>query len=202
MSQPASATHFNLFLLRNFLDAEACENLKTELLQSPTTQAPVYIQGTEGTIHESVRKTTSLHPSAETISALHDRLFQQKSALEQHFGETLHDCEPPQFLRYVKGDFFVKHQDGNTRQLDFDHLRVRRISIVVFLNDFSDEPKPNCYSGGLLTFYDPKNDSADAPKTFGLAGETGLLVAFTAETLHEVIPVTSGERFTLITWFK
>jgi hypothetical protein len=42
----------------------------------------------------------------------------------------------PQFLRYEQGDFFVRHQDGNTRQLDFDHLRVRRISIVVFLNVF------------------------------------------------------------------
>jgi SM-20-related protein len=200
MSQSVAATHFNLFLLRNFLDAESCAQLRTELLQSPTTQAPVYIQGTEGTIHEEVRKTTSLHPSAETIAQLHARLVQQKSALEQHFGETLHDCEPPQFLRYVEGDFFVKHQDGNTRQLDFDHLRVRRISIVVFLNDFSDEPKPDCYSGGLLNFYDSTNN--DDPKTFGLGGETGLMVAFTADTLHEVVPVTSGERFTLITWFK
>ncbi len=200
MSQPVAATHFNLFLLRNFLDAESCAKLKKELLESPTTQAPVYIQGTEGTIHEDIRKTTSLHPSAETINQLHARLFQQKSALEQHFGETLYDCEPPQFLRYLEGDFFVRHQDGNTRQLDFDHLRVRRISIVVFLNDFSDDPKPNCYSGGLLNFYDSTN--TDDPKTFGLGGETGLLVAFTAETLHEVVPVTSGERFTLITWFK
>jgi predicted 2-oxoglutarate/Fe(II)-dependent dioxygenase YbiX len=41
------------------------------------------------------------------------------------------------FLRYQNGDFFVRHQDGNTHQLDFDHLRIRRISIVVFLNDHS-----------------------------------------------------------------
>ncbi len=198
MSQPAPATHFNLFLLRNFLDAKTCARLRAELAEAPTTQAPVYIQGTEGLVHETVRKTTSVHPVGETFEDIHARLFQQQSAIEQHFGETLHDCERPQFLRYEKGDFFVRHQDGNTRQLDFDHLRVRRISIVVFLNDFSVEPEDGCFSGGVLTFY----DQADQTTTFGLEGETGLLVAFTAETFHEVLPVTSGERFTIISWFR
>jgi len=192
VSDPA---HFNLFLLRNFLDADACASLKAELNDSPTTQAPVYIEGTEGTIHEDIRKTTSLHPSAETKSQVHERLLSQKSALETHFGLNLNNCEPPQFLRYQKGDFFVRHQDGNTHQLDFDHLRIRRISIVVFLNDFSAEPEANCYSGGLLQFYDQQ-------ETYGLPGETGLLVAFTADTMHEVSPVTSGDRFTIISWFR
>ena len=198
MSQPAPASHFNLFLLRNFLDAETCARLRAELTEAPTTQAPVYIQGSEGLVHEDVRKTTSLHPARETFSEIHTQLLKQQSALEQHFGETLHDCEPPQFLRYKEGDFFVRHQDGNTRQLDFDHLRIRRISIVVFLNDHSVVPREDCFSGGVLNFY----DETDQTKTFGLEGETGLLVAFTAETFHEVLPVTSGERFTIISWFR
>ena len=195
MPEAVPATHFNLFLLRNFMDPEACANLKAELAESPTTQAPVYIQGTEGLVHENVRKTTSVHPADETFTDVHERLLQQKPALEQHFGEALHDCERPQFLRYKEGDFFVRHQDGNTRQLDFDHLRVRRISIVVFLNDFSVEPQAGCYSGGLLKF-------DDQDQRFELEGETGLLVAFTADTFHEVLPVTSGERFTIISWFR
>jgi SM-20-related protein len=169
--------------------------LKAELVAAPSTQAPVYIEGTEGTIHETVRKTTSLHPSDETITQVHERLLRHKSALEAHFSLNLTDCERPQFLRYEKGDFFVRHQDGNTKQLDFDHLRIRRISIVVFLNDFSVESQTNCYSGGLLNFYDQE-------RSFGLSGETGLLVAFSADTMHEVSPVTSGERFTIISWFR
>lgn len=195
MSAPDLAAHFHLFLLRNFLDAGACAKLRAELIESPTTQAPVYIQGTEGTIHENVRKTTSLHPSAETIAQIHSHLTKQKQALETHFDLSLNDCEPPQFLRYVKGDFFVRHQDENTNQRDFEHLRLRRISIVIFLNDFSIEPHDGCFSGGTLNFY-------DGPATFNLTGETGLLVAFRADTFHEVIPVTSGERFTIISWFR
>jgi SM-20-related protein len=179
--------HFGLFLNRKFLDAQSCANLLNEVSSSPTTQAPVYIEGTEGNIHEDVRKTTSLHPSEQTVSDMWNHLFRQKPLLEEHFRMTLEDCERPQFLRYEKGDFFVRHQDGNTHQLDFDHLRVRRISIVVFLNDG--------FSGGALKFH-------DGPTTFDLLSESGLLVAFRADVFHEVVPVTDGERFTMITWFR
>ncbi len=202
MSDPDPAAYFNLFLLPHFLDTEMCANLRTELASSPTTQAEVYIAGAEEVLPETVRKTTSLHPSEQTLSQIDARLLQQKSALEDHFGESLTDCERPQFLRYEQGDFFVRHQDGNTKRLDFDHLRMRRISIVVFLNDFSSEPQAKCFSGGVLSFYDQNDSSPDGPKTFDLLGETGLLVAFTAHTFHEVSPVTSGERFTIISWFR
>jgi SM-20-related protein len=195
MRESEGAAHFNLFLLRNFLDTESCASLRAELALAPTTQAPVYIEGTEGTIHETIRKTTSLHPAGETFSQIHERLLRQKSALDDHFDMTLTDCERPQFLRYEKGDFFVRHQDGNSHQLDFDHLRVRRISIVVFLNDSSVEPQENCFAGGALNFY-------DQTMTFALMGETGLLVAFKSDIFHEVLPVTSGERFTFVSWFR
>jgi len=187
MPESDGPAHFNLFLLRNFLDPDSCASLRAELASAPTTKAPVYIEGTEGTVHETIRKTTSLHPADQTLRRIHERLSRQKSALENHFGTSLTDCERPQFLRYEKGDFFVRHQDGNTHQLDFDHLRVRRISIVVFLND--------SFSGGRLNFYDPTTE-------FALAGETGLLVAFKADTFHEVLPVTGGERFTIVSWFR
>jgi SM-20-related protein len=187
MLEPDGSAHFHLFLLRDFLDPDSCASLREDLALAPTTHAPVYIEGTEGTIHEKVRKTTSLHPANEIVEQVHERLLRQKAALENHFGTSLTDCERPQFLRYQEGDFFVRHQDGNSHQLDFDHLRVRRISLVVFLND--------AFSGGSLTFYDPTT-------TFALMGKTGLLVAFKADTFHEVLPVTSGERFTIVSWFR
>lgn len=194
-----TASHFNLFLLRNFLDAPTCAQLIEEMCTAPITQAPVYIAGSEGTIHEDVRKTTSSHPVEETTTLIQDLMFAQKSALEAHFGFSLTDCERPQFLRYQPGDFFVRHQDGNTDTLEFDHLRIRKISLIAFLNDYAAEPKENCYSGGALSFYDTKEPAADS---FPLLGEVGLLVAFRADTYHEVLPVTSGNRFTIISWFR
>ena len=202
MTSPTSSAPFNLFLLPGFLDPQVCADIKREAASSPTTPAPVYIEGSTDLVHENVRRTTSLHPSDETMSHIHDRLCQQTTTLEDHFGVKLVDCERPQFLRYRKGDFFVRHQDGNSEQLEFDHLRIRRISIVVFLNDASAEPEADRFCGGSLNFYDNHDVQRPESSVFSLHGETGLLVAFAAETTHEVTPVTSGERFTIITWFR
>jgi SM-20-related protein len=197
-----SAKNFNLFTLRNFLEAQTCRDLIDEARSAPTTRAPVYIRGSEEVIHETIRKTTSFHPADETLARIHERLLAQKSALEAHFGLSLNDCEQPQFLHYEPGDFFVRHQDGNTEQLEFDHLRIRRISVILFLNDYATQPTEHCYSGGALNFYDKDNMPPNGPAPFPFYGETGLLVAFVAETMHEVAAVTSGERFTTITWFR
>jgi SM-20-related protein len=202
MTSPSTSAHFNLFLLPGFLDFKMCAEIKRELSSSPTTPAPVYIEGSTDLVHENVRRSTSLHPSDETFSQIHCRLSQQKASLEDHFGLQLVDCERPQFLRYRKGDFFVRHQDGNTDQLEFDHLRIRRISIVVFLNDSSTQPKADTFCGGSLNFYDSHDVLESDPSVFSLRGETGLLVAFAADTIHEVIPVACGERFTIISWFR
>jgi predicted 2-oxoglutarate/Fe(II)-dependent dioxygenase YbiX len=96
----------------------------------------------------------------------------------------------------------VRHQDGNTDQLEFDHLKIRRISIVVFLNDSSAQPKADTFCGGSLNFYDNDDVPGSTPSVLSLKGKTGLLVAFAADTIHEVIPVTWGERFTIISWFR
>lgn len=192
----------SLFLLHGFLDAETCANLRREGLVSPTTKAPVYMAGAEDYVHETIRKTTSFHPSAETVALIQEKLSLQKSALETHFGLSLTDCEPPQFLLYQPGDFFVRHQDGDSKELKFEHLRFRRISVVVFLNDSSDEEKADTFSGGYLNFYGKDYSLADHPCDFSLGGETGLLVAFSADMVHEVVPVTRGQRFTIISWFR
>ena len=195
-------SELNLFMARNFLDAQSCRDLIDEARSAPTTRAPVYIQGSDTVIHETIRRTTSFHPCEATVTQLHQRLLEQRAALEQHFQRSLSDCERPQFLRYEPGDFFVRHQDGNTNQLEFDHLRIRRISLIVFLNDYAGEPKDNCYSGGALNLYAQTDAAPDGPGPVPVFGETGLLVAFTADTMHEVAPVVSGERFTVITWFR
>ena len=197
-----TAAHFSLFMMRDFLDPHACANIRSEAHSSPTTQAPVYIEGSSERVHETVRKTTSFHPDVEIVSNVHKQLLEQKPSIEEYFRQPLTDCERPQFLHYREGDFFVRHQDGNTEQLEFDHLKVRKISIVVFLNGFSNEPKPETFDGGQLNFYDKHNDSSAEPWIFSLKGETGLLVAFTADTVHEVMPVTRGERYTIISWFS
>ena len=196
-----SASHFNLFLAGNFLDAQACAELIDELCASPTTQAPVYIQGSDSVLHEDVRKTTSLHPSEETIVRIQELLFAQKSALEIHFGRSLTDCERPQFLRYKPGDFFEPHKDESQRPGAPEHVRSRRVSAIIFLSDEDEGDRPGEYAGGSLGFYGLLKDPRCAHIGLPVKGRAGLLVAFRSDVFHQVTPVTRGERYTVVSWY-
>jgi predicted 2-oxoglutarate/Fe(II)-dependent dioxygenase YbiX len=145
-----------------------------------------------------VRKATRLALTPATATALKFLFMQRKPELERHFNLTLARCEAPQCLRYVTGDFFVAHQDGNT-PLIHDESRFRKVSAILFLSGQSEAPLPRTYGGGAFVLHGPySGPDIRVP----VAPAPGTLIAFPAETTHEVIPVTHGERFTIVTWFR
>jgi SM-20-related protein len=196
MTKPTPDAPFDLYLLERFLDPETCRELIAEMRRSPSAPAVTYGQGGPGSINERVRKVESLMPSKETVEHVTRRLIDNRPKVGAHFGISLSSCEEPQFLRYRVGDFFVAHQDGNTGLVRLDTDRSRRISISIFLNREADAPEVDAYCGGSLVFSDWRYD-----KEFRLTGETGTLVAFRSETTHEVVPVTHGERYSIVSWY-
>ena len=204
MTLPAaeSGARFRLFLAEGFFDAQTCEQIIDEIRAAWGGPATVYREGAANPVDERLRKTTRRMLSPERTEFVRHRLLELMQEIERHFQIALSDCEPPQFLFYKEGDFFVPHQDGNTEQLQFDHLRVRRISVVIFLSRQSGQPAPGSYCGGSLVFYDPEADPHRKELGFHLAGEPGLLIAFRSDTTHEVAPVTYGERYSIVCWYK
>jgi SM-20-related protein len=196
------ATRFELFQLRDFFDAQVCEEIVAEIRSAWGGPATVYSEGASSPVNEQLRKTTRRMLSPSTTMFVKQQLLEQKQMVKQHFQISLSDCEEPQFLFYKEGDFFVPHQDGNSQQLEFDHLRVRRISVVIFLSQQSSEPAPNTYCGGSLVFFESNSDTDRKELGYHITGETGLLVAFRSETTHEVLPVTHGERYSIVCWYK
>jgi SM-20-related protein len=191
-----------LFLVRDFIDPQQCAAVRAEARAAPGHPAPVYIEGADGLVHEDVRKTTSLEVSAVTAADVERRLRELRTGIGDYFGLGLTDCEPPQFLRYVEGDFFVRHQDGDAEQIEFDHLKVRKVSVVIFLNGGAGEPARGTFGGGELLIYRSDAETGRGALVFPIPGSPGLLVAFRSDTVHEVTPVTSGERFTVVSWFN
>lgn len=199
---PELVKRFGLLLIEGFLEALTCERIIAETRLAWGGPATIYREGSSSPVDESLRKTTRLMLSEETTEFVRRLLLVQKEKVESHFQLALSDCEAPQFLFYKEGDFFVPHQDGNTEQLQFDHLRVRRVSVVIFLNRQSIQPAPDTYGGGWLTFYEAGADTRRQELGFNLAGEPGLLVAFRSDLTHEVRPVTDGERYSIVCWYK
>jgi PKHD-type hydroxylase len=102
---------------------------------------------------------------------------------ERYFGFDIFGLnEGFQFTNYkAPSDKYGKHID---RALDFV---VRKLSVSIQLTD------PKEYEGGELYLYNSdKGDLMDKTQ--------GTLIMFPSYVLHEVMPVTKGERNSLVTW--
>jgi SM-20-related protein len=199
MTENRGGAGFDPFLLGDFFDARTCAALIAEMRAAHAAPATVYGQGADASIQARMRKVERITPRPETILYVRQRLLECRGRIEKHFGMQLGDCEEPQFLRYRVGDFFVAHQDGNTGLLRFDHERVRRVSVIIFLDRQSEVPEPGAYCGGSLVFSGRgiEEDGAELAPTRLI----GTLAAFRSETTHEVTPVTHGERHSIVSWY-
>ena len=194
MAEPAAWPH--LFIVKQFLEPQTCRAIVAEMSDAQADAATVYGRTISGAVEQSVRRTLRIRPSVATIETIVSRLLGVKELVEKHFAVTLSECEDPQFLHYREGDFFVAHQDGNTGMTRLDTER-RLVSTVIFLSREAESPEPGVHCGGSLVFSDYRTNSK-----FHLMGEPGMLVAFRAETTHEITPVTHGERYSIVSWYR
>ena len=194
MAEPAAWPH--LFVVKQFLEPQTCREIVAEMSDAQGDAATVYGRTISGAVEQSVRKTLRIRPSAATVESIVNRLLGVKELVEKHFAVALSECEDPQFLHYREGDFFVAHQDGNTGMTRLDTER-RLVSTVIFLSREAESPRSGVHCGGSLMFSDYRTNSK-----FHMTGEPGMLVAFRAETTHEITPVTHGERYSIVSWYR
>ena len=87
-----------------------------------------------------------------------------------------------QFTNYkAPSDKYEKHIDRSL------NILVRKLSLSIQLTD------PNEYKGGELILYEDEKGTE-------MKKEQGTLVLFPSWILHEVKPVTKGERNSLVSW--
>ena len=200
MPKPAFFSSLGLFIETDFLDVADRMRIQKEITFAQVEKAAVFGRNPErGTVDENVRKTLSANVEESTATFVWERLRQLKPKIENHFHLSLSGLEMPHFLNYQQGAFYKAHRDSNPQSLP--SVSHRRISVVIFLNGSSSEPLPSCYGGGALKLYGlvsgPEWEKCGLP----VEAEPGLLVGFPSEMLHEVEPVTFGQRFTIVSWF-
>jgi len=97
---------------------------------------------------------------------------------------------PPMFNRYGVGMTFGEHVDGAVRIDPHTGRKLRTdISATLFLSD------PDAYDGGVL-------EIADTYGVHGVKSGAGDLVLYPATSLHQVTPVTRGERLASFFWIQ
>lgn len=88
------------------------------------------------------------------------------------------------FVRYREGGKFAKHTDAYENMVG-SH---RQLSMSVQLT--------NTHEGGQFVIYKPGTDEPKYPKL-----EQGDALLFKSTLMHEVQPITKGERYALVLWF-
>ncbi|HWP44750.1 MAG TPA: 2OG-Fe(II) oxygenase [Blastocatellia bacterium] len=191
-----------LFTIKNFLSADLCEALVREARSSVHAPSLTYINGAS-LVDDTFRRARDARVSKQSRLMVRDRLLAIRPKLEEHFSVRLEGCEKPDFLVYNEGDFFRLHRDtGEPDDPDCpEALKRRKVSIIIFLNRHVDEYEPGCYSGGSLSLYGLIDRPLWKGYGFSLEGQPGLLIAFRSDTYHQVVPVTRGERYTIVSWF-
>jgi SM-20-related protein len=194
-------TRLGLFAEPAFLDAELCRRIRDEMTSASRAPATVREAGDAYGVDEDTRSTKLAHVARETASLVEERLLAVKPSLEGHFDVELQGVQKLGFLIYGEGDYFQRHVDRGAHEDDADFSKARRVSAVIFLNGGSPEPAPGAFGGGALTFYGLLGNGQGSGVGLPLTPEPGLLIAFASDVIHEVTPVTHGERYTVVTWF-
>jgi PKHD-type hydroxylase len=143
-------------------------------------------------------RITNPHNKAKQNEQLHEPQAYQKSSqlLLQAFGRSEEFREfafptliaPPLLTRYQPGMHYGAHADSAFIQLQGGMLRSD-LSCTIFLNE------PEAYEGGSLHI-----QLGDAEMQFKLP--PGYAIIYPSDTLHQVDPVTKGERLVAITFIQ
>jgi len=143
-------------------------------------------------------KITNPHNTAKQNEQLHDPQAYQKSSeiLKQALSRSPEFMEfafpvamaPPMMTRYKPGMKYGAHADAAFIQLPGATIRSD-LSCTIFLNDLAD------YEGGELHLR-----LGDADLRFKL--KPGEAIVYPSDTLHQVVPVSKGERLVAITFVQ
>lgn len=184
MAKPSDSYHtphlMDYTYLPGYFTAAECQ----AILELPGPYEPAYIQTPDqrsevNRYHRDTQVKTLLIESA--TAWLYNRVVETIDKVNQHYYHfDITGVAPLQILQYQQDGFFKEHYD-----IGQSVLSHRKLSMVVFLNP------PSEYQGGQLLFF------PDYPP---LKQELGDVLLFPSYMYHEVKPVTTGVRYTLVIW--
>jgi predicted 2-oxoglutarate/Fe(II)-dependent dioxygenase YbiX len=148
----------------------------------------------EWIVSKTIRDTQEVQLDDETAAKLNAIVAAGvRQFVDPFFGVQVRDWEPSHILHYGIGGHYSVHVDAETLYSDdldrpfWEKTLDRDLSVVYFINDD--------FAGGELVF--PDIDLTIKP-------EAGTLVCFPSDHhyVHGVNPVTSGHRYTIVTWMR
>lgn len=202
MSHAELFAKLGVLVVADFLSPAECACLRAEMKRATRTDALLSIRGQDAEVVDLARRKTALvRVSDDTVASMVARLLALKPRLERFFALRLADVlETPKFLIYGEGDFFVPHRDarGASEEQRTPIIEARRVNLIVSLNAQAETPGPEEYRGAALTLYGLIDTPQWRNYGFPVPAAPGSLVAFRSDVIHEVAPITCGQRYSVV----
>jgi predicted 2-oxoglutarate/Fe(II)-dependent dioxygenase YbiX len=179
----------DLDFLTNYLRrAEMTDSLVSNFEDEPASG------DVEWVVNKKVRDTQEVRLSETAVAKVSAIVDASVGAfIDPFYAVKVRDWESPHILHYGRGGHYTAHVDAETLYTDdldrvfWEKTLDRDLSVVYFVNDD--------FAGGELVF--PDIDLVVKP-------QAGTLVCFPSDHnyIHGVNPVTSGHRYTIVTWMR
>ncbi len=206
---------YPFLIIENFLTQEQCNLVVTEIQHSSNAaQAMVKSKILNSVVIPSLQteiRRTTLYKLPEYLESIYQENFTiHQNKIENTFSMALTTATQIQALEYKEGDFYIKHADDSSEILDKEKNTAgficvapqRKLTTVLFVSSHETKKTDttlHSFNGGELIFnylYDKDG------KQVTLQPKAGDMVVFPSNPCfsHEVLPVISGYRATLVQW--
>jgi len=200
-------------IIDDFIDPATCAKIAADVRQRDDAQKAMLKtmlleSVVDPSVDEGIRRTHIYTLQSHHAERYQEAFITHQPAIERFFNVALTTATEIQVLEYNEGFFYKRHADDSSELIDDQGDVVgfipvapqRKITTVLFGTSHCEhEGNPHCFEGGELIFnylYDAEGDQIK------IRPKAGQMVIFPSNPIfsHEVLPVTSGHRLTLVQW--
>jgi SM-20-related protein len=174
------------------MDAETCRRVQAAM--DAGVREPTEVIEGEMALVEDVRRASHVEVPDEIFALVETHLDAQRDAIGTFFDQPAGAREGVSLLRYEPGGFYRPHVD-RAELAAWPPAARRAFTVILFLESSRDADPSGRFSGGVLRLF------PDGAAPIDVVPRRGMLVAFPADTVHEVLPVVDGVRDAVVDWF-
>jgi predicted 2-oxoglutarate/Fe(II)-dependent dioxygenase YbiX len=183
-----------IFVAEHAMDDATCRRVQAAM--DVGVREPTEVIDDDMALVENVRRASHIEVPPAIFELIDAHLDAQRRAIATFFEWQLDGREGVNLLRYESGGFYKPHVDKADLPA-WPPAARRAVTIVLFLESSRDVDPAGGFSGGLLRLLPEGEDPL-----VEIVPKRGMLVAFPADTPHEVTPVIDGHRDTVVDWFS
>jgi predicted 2-oxoglutarate/Fe(II)-dependent dioxygenase YbiX len=182
-----------IFVADRAMDDTTCRRVQAAM--DVGVREPSEVIEDEMALVEDVRRASHIEVPSTIFELIDVHLDAQRDAIAAFFDWPLEGREGVNLLRYEAGGFYKPHVDRADLPA-WPPAAQRAFTVILFLESAREVDPSGGFSGGVLRLLPDNAESID------IVPRRGLLVAFPADIVHEVLPVIDGHRDTVVDWFS